>query len=49
VRDRDETNHTYLRGHDEWQKLLKCKIITLDGSKDIVYNVTEIDRALFER
>lgn len=31
--------------HDEWQKLLKCKIITLDGSKDIVYNVTEIDRA----
>jgi hypothetical protein len=35
--------------HDEWQKLLKCKIITLDGSRDIVYNVTEIDRALFER
>ena len=47
---RDSTYLRFLgRGSEEGLKLLKCKIITLDGSKDIVYNVTEIDKALFER
>lgn len=32
--------------HDEWQKLLKCKMLTLDGGKEIMYNVTEIINCL---
>ena len=28
--------------HDEWQKLLKCKQILLDGSKSLEYNFNQI-------
>lgn len=32
--------------HDEWQKGLGCKMIFLDGSNDVLYNVTEVLNSL---
>jgi hypothetical protein len=32
--------------HDEWQKLLQCKIITLDGAKELQENFQIIKEEL---
>lgn len=32
--------------HDEWQKLLKCRLLVLDGSNDLDYNFSIIEDSL---
>lgn len=32
--------------HDQWQKLLRCKLLILDGSNDLAYNFAKVYDAL---